>query len=157
MQNETAMAELHERLALDRFLPYKISVLNNRVSAALASQYSERFELSPAEWRVMAALGNTPGLSAREVAEKTAMDKVQVSRAVASLVEAGRLMRKGDAQDGRISRLSLSAKGQAIYDVIVPLALELEAQLLAALTDEERENLSRLMAKLDRQLDSLSR
>ena len=91
------------RLELDRFLPYKLSVLNNRVSNAIARQYSERFQLSPAEWRVMAALGHTPDLSGREVAEKTAMDKVQVSRAVASLAEAGRLTRRPDAQDGRIT------------------------------------------------------
>ena len=143
------------RLELDRFLPYKLSVLNNRVSNAIARQYSERFQLSPAEWRVMAALGHTPDLSGREVAEKTAMDKVQVSRAVASLAEAGRLTRKADAQDGRITRLSLSAIGQAIYDEIVPMALELEARLVAVLTADERSMLNIIISKLHHQLETL--
>ena len=38
------------------------------------------------EWRVMAVLARFEGLSAREVAERTAMDKVAVSRALARLV-----------------------------------------------------------------------
>lgn len=144
------------RLELDRFLPYKLSVLNNRISDAIARQYAERFQLTPAEWRVMAALGNTSGLSAREVAEKTAMDKVQVSRAVASLAEAGRLTRKSDAQDGRITRLSLGARGRSVYDEIVPMALDLEAQLLSALSAEERAGLDAIFAKLSRKIETLN-
>src|SRR5580704_19524896 len=80
-----------ERLDLDHFLPYKLSILSNRASDAIAQHYSDRFGLSVPEWRVMAVLGQRPGLSARDVATRTAMDKVQVSRAVASLVEARRV------------------------------------------------------------------
>jgi DNA-binding MarR family transcriptional regulator len=152
MRNDT---DTHERLELDRFLPYRLSVLTNRVSAAIARHYAERFALSPAEWRVMAALGNTPGLSASEVAARTAMDKVQVSRAVASLVAARRVTRKPDAEDGRIARLALSARGQAIYDEIVPHALELESRLVATLTESERKSLDAVMAKLARQIEML--
>jgi DNA-binding MarR family transcriptional regulator len=154
MRND-ATAEAPARLELDRFLPYRLSVLTNKVSDAIAREYSERFDLTIPEWRVMAALGNTPGLSASEVAAKTAMDKVQVSRAVARLAEARRVTRRADPGDGRITRLALSANGQAIYDEIVPLALELEAQLMATLTAEERANLERIMAKLARQIAAL--
>ena len=52
-----------------------------------------------------------------------------------------------DADDGRITRLSLTASGRAIYDEIVPLALHLEEVLLAALSPGERETLSALMEK----------
>lgn len=147
---------LEQQLDLDRFLPYRLSVLSNRVSDAIAAHYSERFGLTIAEWRVMAVLGGSSGLSAREVAERTAMDKVQVSRAVASLVDVRRVTKQDDANDGRITRLSLSAKGKAIYDEIVPLALHLEAVLLAALTKDERKTLSELMDKLAGRIGSLS-
>ena len=70
-------------LNLDRFMPYRLSVVTNRVSSAIAQHYSQRFDLSIPEWRVIAVLGQSPGLSARQVAQRTAMDKVQVSRAVA--------------------------------------------------------------------------
>jgi DNA-binding MarR family transcriptional regulator len=145
-----------ERLDLDHFLPYRLSILSNKVSDAIARHYSDRFGLSVPEWRVMAVLGQSPGLSARDVAARTAMDKVQVSRAVATLVNLRRVQRDGDEADGRVTRLSLTPKGRAIYDEIVPLALHLEAVLLAALSSAERETLDRLMDKLGRQVNSLS-
>jgi len=144
-------AAAKQRLDLDRFLPYRLSILSNQVSDAIARQYSDRFGLSIPEWRAMAVLGGTPGLSAREVAERTAMDKVQVSRAIDSLVRARRVARVADAQDGRIQRLSLTAKGRAIYDEVVPLALHLEDIFLSALKPEERRVLDVLLAKLARQ------
>ncbi len=139
------------RLDLDRFLPYRLSVLSNRVSGAIAKAYSDRFGLSIPEWRIMAVLGGQPGLSARELAERTAMDKVQVSRAVESLVRARRVARTADAQDGRVARLALTAKGRAIYDEVVPLALHLEDVFLSALKPEERRQFDALMGKLARQ------
>lgn len=138
-------------LDLDRFVPYRLSVLTNRVSNAIARQYSDRFGLTIPEWRVMAVLGGTSGLSANEVAARTEMDKVQVSRAVAGLMRAKRVQRQADAADGRVTRLSLSARGRAIYDEIVPLALHLEEMFLTALTPGERATFDRLIAKLAHQ------
>jgi DNA-binding MarR family transcriptional regulator len=154
MRNSVArMSE--PRLNLDRFLPYRLSVLSNRVSDAIARQYSARFGLTIPEWRVMAVLGQGGDIPAREVAARTAMDKVQVSRAVTSLVAAKRVQRQADAADGRVSRLSLTPRGRAIYDEIAPLALHLEELLLSSLSAEERAQLDLLMAKLDRQIGHL--
>ena len=91
-----------EALVLDQFLPYRLSVLSNRISNAIAREYSRRFDLSVTEWRVMAVLGHAPNLSASEVARRTAMDKVAVSRAVASLSASGRLLRRLDAGVRRV-------------------------------------------------------
>jgi DNA-binding MarR family transcriptional regulator len=150
-----AKRQTQARLDLDHFVPYTLSLLSNRVSDAIARHYSERFGLSIPEWRVMAVLGQTPGLSARDVATRTAMDKVQVSRAVASLLRTKRIARVGDDKDGRVTRLSLTKQGTAIYDEIVPLALHLESVFLAALTPAERATLAGLMDKLARQVNSL--
>jgi len=144
-----------DRLDLDRFVPYTLSVLSNRVSDAIARHYSERFGLSIPEWRVMAVLGQTPGLSASDVASRTAMDKVQVSRAVANLLRRKRVARTGDEKDGRVSRLSLTRQGAAIYDEIVPLALHLEEVLLGALSLQERRDLESLMRKLTDRVNRL--
>jgi DNA-binding MarR family transcriptional regulator len=138
----------HARLDLDHFLPYRLSVLSNRLSQAIARHYETRFGLSVTEWRVMAVLGLEPGLSASEVAERTAMDKVAVSRAVNALLGDDRLERQFHGNDRRRSILRLSEAGQAIYDAIVPMALGFEAVLLADLTAEEREQLDRLLHKL---------
>lgn len=135
-------------LNLDQFIPYRLSVLTNRVSSAIARHYSDRFNLSIPEWRVMAVLGQTPGLSARQVAERTAMDKVQVSRAVQSLLGSKRLTRDMHSQDGRVSQLALSPQGLAIYKELVPVALELEREFLAVLSPQDRKLLDQLLTKL---------
>lgn len=154
MRNDRATAQ-EPQLNLDTFLPYRLSVLSNRVSDAIARQYSARFDLSIPEWRIIAVLGQTPNLSARDVAKRTAMDKVQVSRAVTTLVAARRLTRSEDSNDARIARLALTTKGRAIYEEVAPLALRLESLLLSSLSAQERNTLQNLMHKLDRQVSLL--
>ena len=146
--NGLSPAENYQVLDLDRFVPYRRSVLTNRVSNAIAREYSSRFGLSIPEWRVIAVLGSVAGLSARDVSARTEMDKVQVSRAVASLMRAKRLKRQTDEKDARVTRLFLTAEGRLIYDAIVPLALGLESKLLQALGAEERLQFDRLLTKL---------
>jgi len=139
----------HAQLDLEHFLPYRLSVLSNRVSGTIARIYTERFQLSITEWRVMAVLGRYPGLSANEVAQRTAMDKVAVSRAVARLLDAGRLDREIHGDDRRRSVLKLSEGGYRIYDEVAPLALEFERRLLDGIDDQERAVLFRLLDRLD--------
>jgi len=136
-------------LELERFLPYRLSVLSNRISGAIAREYSQRFGLGVTEWRVMAVLGRYPDLSAGEVAQRTAMDKVAVSRAVASLLGAGRLQRDIHGGDRRRSVLRLSPAGHAIYDEVAPLALAFERTLLGDMDAGERALLFRLLDRLD--------
>lgn len=140
---------LRSELELEHFLPYRLSVLSNRVSSAIARMYSERFGLGVTEWRVMAVLGRYPDLSANEVAQRTAMDKVAVSRAVAGLIEAGRIEREVHDDDRRRSVLRLSAAGEAIYADIAPMALAFEQRLLEGMAAAEREALFRLLDRLD--------
>ena len=138
----------HHVLELERFLPYRLSVLSNTVSQAIADIYERRFALAITEWRVMAVLGRYEGLSAREVAERTAMDKVAVSRALARLIDAGRVRRSTAAHDKRQSVLQLTAKGWKVYDEVAPLALEHERRLLAHLSAEEQRWLTRILDRL---------
>jgi DNA-binding MarR family transcriptional regulator len=137
-------------LELDSFLPYRLSVLSNTVSGAIASSYSARFGLSIPEWRVMAVLGRYPKLSSADIAVRTAMDKVQVSRAVARLLKGRRIERVRDAGDGRVWRLELTPIGRAVYAQIVPLALSFERKLTDALSARDRAEFSRLVEALTR-------
>ena len=138
----------HAPIKLEQFLPYRLSIVSNMVSQAIAREYEQRFELSVTEWRVMAVLARFDALSAREVAERTAMDKVAVSRALAQLVGDGRVIRRTHDGDKRKSVLRLSARGWKIHDAVAPLALAHERQLLEQLTAVERETLSRILDKL---------
>jgi DNA-binding MarR family transcriptional regulator len=133
---------------LERFLPYRLSVLANLASRTLARLYGERFGLSVAEWRVIAHLARAAPASANEVAARAAMDKVQVSRAVARLTAKDLVERATDAADRRRSALRLTRRGQAAHDAIVPLARSVEAQLLAGLPAADLARLDRLLGAL---------
>lgn len=138
----------HAPLELEHFLPYQLSIVSNTVSQAIADDYQRRFDLGVTEWRVMAVLARFDGLSARQVAERTAMDKVAVSRALARLVEAGRVSRGTHDGDKRRSVLSLSEAGWAIHDQVAPMARQRERELLAKLDGEEQAWLERILDKL---------
>lgn len=146
-KHEHATAE-HAPLELEHFLPYRLSILSNTVSQAIADDYQNRYDLSMTEWRVMAVLGRYEGLSARQVAERTAMDKVAVSRALARLVAAGRVDRTIHDADKRRSVLSLTATGWAMHDDVAPMARMRERELLAKLDADERTWLTRILDKL---------
>ena len=135
-------------LLLERFLPYRLSVLSNLVSGRIAAHYSRRFDLGIPEWRVLAVLAQQPGLSAAEVAERTAMDKVAVSRAVAALRRTGRLERTTDARDRRRCRLRLSAAGHRDDLTVHVGARRMEHELLDALVPEDRAALDRILRAL---------
>ena len=138
----------HATLDLEHFLPYRLSVLSNRVSQTIAGAYARRFGIGVTEWRVIAVVGRYPGLSANAVAARTAMDKVAVSRAVARLLDRGLLQREMHGDDRRRSVLQLSEDGYRIYDEVVPLALDCERRLLEQLSDEERATLHALIDRL---------
>ena len=144
------------RLDLARFVPYRLSILSNTVSGAIARLYATEFDMTIPEWRVMAVLGMAAPLSANEVAEKTRMDKVQVSRAVARLLEAGRLERDTDSADRRRSHLRLSKKGERDHNRIAPMALAAEARLLGGLSETELRQFEGLLTKLQSAADAVA-
>jgi len=148
---------LNEPLDLEQFLPYRISVLTNRASRAFARLYEAKFDVKLPEWRVMAVLGRRPGITAREVTEMTAMDKVAISRALHRLQAMGRVNAEEDEVDRRRLRLTLSDKGEEIYRQIVPLAWRIQADLLADLSEEERVVLDRLLNNLMRSAERIDR
>ena len=133
------------KLHLENFLPYRLSVLSNIVSSAIAAAYFAHFGLSIPEWRVMAVLAANPGLSAAEVTARTAMDKVAVSRAVGSLLEAGRLRRTMVKSDRRRTHLELTPAGVRVYAQVVPMALNYERHLMAPLSAKDRATLDRIL------------
>ena len=135
-------------LDLEHFLPYRLSVLTNHVSRGFARLYEERFDLKLPEWRVMAVLGRRPGITAREVSELTAMDKVAISRAVARLMQMGRVAAETDSADGRRQKLSLSGAGEDIYRQIIPLAKRIEGALVAGIEADDMAVLDKVLIHL---------
>lgn len=138
----------NNKLLLENFLPYKLSYLTNLVSDDLSKLYTDQFGIAHTEWRVMAVLGVTSGVSAGYVAKKTAMDKVAVSRAINNMIKNDLIERHFSSEDKRRSELALSKKGQEAYKAIVPMVLSYEKDVLASISDEEQLALGKILEKL---------
>lgn len=138
----------HHRLELEHFLPYRLSVLSNRISGAIARLYAQRFHLTIAEWRVMAVLGRFGPLTATDVSARTAMDKVRVSRAIQRLIAARTVSQVVESADRRRRRLALTEHGETIYARIVPLARAVEQHLLEGLSPADRHAINLLITRL---------
>jgi len=137
-----------KELILEDFLPYRLAILSHTVSSLIARVYDKRFGLTIPEWRVIAIVGRFPGLSAVEVAERTMLDKVAVSRAVTKLIKAGRIDREFADADRRRSILTLSEDGRKVHDEVAPLAMAMEDDLLHGLADDEIAVLNTVIERL---------
>lgn len=135
-------------LALEQYLPYRLSVITNTVSRALARFYQREFGISVGEWRVLAVLARFGPLTSSGVVQRTAMDKVQVSRAVSRAAQRGLVERSVDAGDRRRTVLQLTRAGREVHRRVAPHALALQRHLLSVLSGEERRALDGILAKL---------
>ena len=144
-----ARGEDGKSLRLERFLPYRLSILANRISSTLARAYAETFDLTIPEWRVMAVLGRFAPLTANAICEATQMDKVTVSRAAIALVDRGLVLRSANPDDQRSHLLSLSAEGQALYEAVAPKALALEAAIFGGFSREEMAQFAAMLERIE--------
>jgi len=135
-------------LQLEQFLPYRLSLLSNMVSRSIAQHYQEKHGLSTTQWRVIAVLRQFSSLTATQLVERTAMDKVAIHRAVRGLIERGLLLRRAASDDRRRQWLSLSEEGIALHSQVAPKAIEYEQQLLSCLADADRQQLEHIISQL---------
>ncbi|MDH3351776.1 MAG: MarR family transcriptional regulator [Gammaproteobacteria bacterium] len=139
---------MNDDLILEKFLPYRLSITSHTVSTNIARVYEKRFGVSIPEWRVIAVLGRYPGLSAVEVADRTLMDKVAVSRAVTKLIKNGRIDREFADADRRRSILNLSEQGREVHNEIARLALQFERELLQDISAQDYDTFSTVLEQL---------
>lgn len=147
----------HARMELQHFFPYRLARLAEAVSQATAQVYSERFDLTRDEWRVLAALVDAGAVKTAQVLERTTLDKMRVSRALASMEKAGLVGRSPDPEDGRGQLVRLLAPGRALYRKIVPMVQAREAYLLEALDPSERDILEKVLDKVLQRATQLRR
>jgi DNA-binding MarR family transcriptional regulator len=140
---------------LEDFLPYRLAVAAESVSRLIARQHLSQSGLGMPEWRLLAAVGRFGVLSPTSAGDQTAMDKVKVSRAAASLVSSGLLRQTRDPNDGRGRQLRLTRKGSALYADIPPTAREIEDALMTGLSKAEWRALHKALGKLSEHAQSL--
>jgi DNA-binding MarR family transcriptional regulator len=137
-----------DRLRLDHFLPYRLSVASNAASELIAGAYRRRFGISIPEWRIVAILGEGDSLAPGALCARARMDKVTVSRAAKTLENRGLITRTPHDGDQRSHRLALTDEGRSLYATVGPEALALEERIFGAFAGWEREALGSFLDRI---------
>jgi DNA-binding MarR family transcriptional regulator len=141
-------------LDLFRFVPFRLNRLAAEVSAALSSEYQQRYGLDIPEWRVLATLGfRDDACSAQYIAHCTRTHKSTISRAVTALMRRQLVERVENEDDRREFRLRMTRKGNALYEQLIPRLLRKEGEILSCLSAQERKDFARLLGKIEGSLD----
>jgi DNA-binding MarR family transcriptional regulator len=142
------------KLDLFRFVPFRLNRLAAEVSAALSSEYQERYGLDIPEWRVLATLGfRNESCSAQYIAHCTRTHKSTISRAVTALMRRQLVERVENEDDRREFSLRMTRKGRALYEELIPRLKRREQEILSCLTAKERENFALALGKIEKSLD----
>jgi DNA-binding MarR family transcriptional regulator len=152
MKNKDIDNENIYSVQLKQFVPYRMVHLAANISLALSKIYKQEFDINIPQWRVLAQLAQQQKLYSKDIGDITSMDKSKVSRAVKALENKHYLIRQIDKKDNRAAYLSLSVKGEALYQKIAPKALQWERQLIAVLEASEHKDLMKILDKLDKQV-----
>ncbi len=140
------------RIHLGSFLPSVIRNLAEGISTRLAKTYTEQYQLTITEWRILLQLAEHQSLHAAQIVENTSMEKSKISRALSSMEADGMVRREVDDEDNRRQRLALSDYGWEIYRQIAPSVLDWEKQLIEGLEVAEYRDLLFLLEKLNERL-----
>ena len=114
---------------LQGFLPFRLSRLSYEVSNRMAEIYSDRFDISIPEWRVLATLAEKQQCTAQTIVASTRTHKSTISRAVSRLINNGWIERVSSQEDKRMQLLRMSPSGEQRFSELTPLVLNFEKEL----------------------------
>lgn len=144
-----------DTLKLDNYFPFFLGTIANRWSSTSSRLYLDEFGIGIGAWRVLASIHARGEASSLDVAHHISMDTAAVSRAVTQLDKDGYIRKVEGRFPGRTRPYALTPTGKKLYTRIMKLALKREAQLLAGLDTEERQELIRLMQRILQNIDQL--
>ena len=133
--------------ALERFLTYRLHVVNKVSDRDTNRAYLEACGLPLGEARCLAAIGRFAPLSVNDLARAANLNKGQASRSAQALVERGLVHKETRESDARGVLLTPTAEGQARYEQIVALIARRNDEIFGCLDAAER---AQLGAMLDR-------
>lgn len=103
----------------------------------------------PGQMPLLVILCNEEGLVQRELAKKLGVKPSTLNVMVGRLEKNGMVIKKQDPNDQRKSRIFISEKGRNLVETVKNKAEKTNAHVEEFLTEEEREELTRLLTKLD--------
>jgi DNA-binding MarR family transcriptional regulator len=133
---------------LDRFLTYRLHLVNKLTDKFSSDAYADEFGLPVGEARCLAAIGNFAPLSVVELASKANLNKGQASRAAQALVERGLVSKGASETDGRGVVLAPTAAGRALWSRVMALIARRNEEIFGCLSAAERHQLGDMLDRL---------
>lgn len=146
-----------EQVHLNDLIIYHFHLISNLWSLESGRIYRDKFGLKVPEVWTIHLVADAPGITVSEISTRSQMDKAAVSRAVTALWEHGMLIKAGDPQDQRLIRLTLSDKGKALHEDLLPIREARQRRLEDALSEYERKTLFEIFRKFETALTEDSR
>ena len=106
--------------------------------------------ISPSQEAALAAVKRLGRPTLGELAQAEQVQPPSMTRVVAAMEAAGLIVRSGDEDDRRVSRVELTPKGRATLDRIRSLRTAYLARQIALLSPEERSRAEELAHLLER-------
>jgi DNA-binding MarR family transcriptional regulator len=128
---------------LDSFFPYRLAVTSEAFSRNLAEVYGRQYGLMREEWRLLFLLAQADCLTSIELARRTTLDKVQVTRASQRLESKGLITRRIPENDRRLREYACTEAGRKLFAEALPQVRARATAMLAALSAEDRAALER--------------
>ena len=128
-----------------------LGYLINRAARAFANRLGSelrQFDVGTGQWAVLMHLWANDGMTQAQLARRVAIEQPTMVRTIDRMERDGLVTRTPDPNDRRASRITLTERGWALRDQLVPLAAGVNRSATAALTDDEVAALRRLLSKL---------
>lgn len=118
-----------------------------------STTHLECYELTPAQYDVLAQLNDAPGIPQQELAQRLMVTKGNVCGLINRMSAHGLVERRCDPQDRRINLLYLTELGQKVAVEAVPAYGKFIREHLETLSADEQRTLEGLLRKLDAYLE----
>lgn len=135
------------------FIPHRLMLLARMIDRETARDLHRDFALTAAEWRALGFICTMGSSSAAQICIAFEVDRAEVSRAVARLLEAG-LIQRGEARD-HDNRLVLTPtqRGENLHDRVKAKRREYFDWILQDLDSDERDALDSVLGKIADRVD----
>ncbi len=135
---------------------FRITLLAKLMDRMTIRQLADQFDISYAQWRIVARLGGTQdGMTVSRIAEQAMADRAEVSRAASLLEQAGYLIRKENPNDRRAIVLALTSEGHDLYGRVAKERQKFHASLIQDLSEKELADLNRLIGNITEKLEDM--
>lgn len=137
----------------EKLITFRLSRLADTLNRAASLAYGRRYDLTLTAWRTLAILSGREPTTAKEIAQRSRVDKGWISRSLAELERRGLIERAPNGEDNRSVSLRLTDQGRRLVSQVAPLSRERHETLLAPLPTAEREAFLKALDIIERQAD----